>query len=262
VFWGQYQPAADLFLESIRLYEWILRSDTDAEKTEAEKGLAMAKQELVAMYVARDELGRSRSEITSMLDEVASEQKRLFGEFHPETLYANALRAFWLSKGMSRHHGSLQELEKCVEKNEKHLPQESPFYEATLNYLAACHSYLGQYDEAIKVNEKAFLLLEKHQGLYHQNTILILSNLATLAERGTPDYTKARLYLERAVQGYERLYGPSNSDTLSTMSRLRRIYLRLGCSEEALEITKRYLRGWEILYGKEHPETASLMTIP
>ena len=252
VFWDDYKSAADLFKESIRVYERLL-----PESTAAEIGLLMAKQELVSMYIARNQTARPYPEVSSLVHEVAEKQTRLLGEFNHETLWSMVMKAAWMSYG--RNPAALQALLKCVENNEAHLPKNSPFYIQTFSFVASAYHRLGQYDKAVEMNQRLSVLNVEHFGLCHQNTVIGLWNLALMVINYSGDHKKACSYLEQCTEGYKGLYGVAHKDTLEAMLTLRTSYRKTGQKDKALDITKRYLLGWEKLHGKRHVDHDSML---
>lgn len=244
-FWCEYKSAADIFKESIRVYERLL-----PENSAAENGLVMAKQELVSIYIARDQEARPYPEVSSLVHEVAEKQTRLLGEFHSETLWSMVMKAAWMSYG--GNPAALPALLKCVENNEAHLPKNSSFYISTFSALAIEYDRLGQYDRAVEACQRGSELNIEHFGLYHEDTVLGLYSLAMAVIKCSGDHKKACSYLEQCIEGYEGLYGVAHKRTLEVMLVLATSYRKTGQKDKTLDIAKRYFLGWEKLHGKRH----------
>jgi tetratricopeptide (TPR) repeat protein len=62
---------------------------------------------------------------------------------------------------------------------------------------------------------------------------------------------------QRALQGYEKAWGPEHTSTLSTVNNLGILYKALGRLDEAEKMYQRALQGKEKAWGPEHTSTLS-----
>jgi hypothetical protein len=66
---------------------------------------------------------------------------------------------------------------------------------------------------------------------------------------------KARRHSERAMQGREKLFGPSHPDTLTSVDQLSVVLTRAGKLKDAKKLTERAMAGREKVLGELHPDT-------
>ena len=69
------------------------------------------------------------------------------------------------------------------------------------------------------------------------------------------DRQKAEKMYQRALQGYEKAWGPEHTSTLSTVHNLGILYTDLGRLDEAEKMYQRALQGKEKAWGPEHTST-------
>jgi tetratricopeptide (TPR) repeat protein len=63
---------------------------------------------------------------------------------------------------------------------------------------------------------------------------------------------EAEKMYQRALQGYEKAWGPEHTSTLDTVSNLGDLYEDLGWLDEAEKMYQRALQGYEKAWGLEH----------
>src|ERR1700741_2582461 len=60
---------------------------------------------------------------------------------------------------------------------------------------------------------------------------------------------------QRALQGYEKAWGPEHTSTLDTVNNLGNLYANQGKMDEAERMYQRALQGYEKAWGPEHTST-------
>jgi tetratricopeptide (TPR) repeat protein len=65
-------------------------------------------------------------------------------------------------------------------------------------------------------------------------------------------FNEAEKMYQRALQGYEKAWGPEHTSTLNTVNNLGSLYADLGRLDEAEKMYQRALQGYEKLFGYEH----------
>jgi tetratricopeptide (TPR) repeat protein len=66
---------------------------------------------------------------------------------------------------------------------------------------------------------------------------------------------EAEKMYERALKGYEKVFGPEHTSTLITVNNLGSLYTTLGKLDEAEKMYERALKGYEKAFGPEHTST-------
>ena len=83
---------------------------------------------------------------------------------------------------------------------------------------------------------------------------LIFHNLGNMfSVHGRLD--EAEKMYQRALQGYEKAWGPEHTSTLDTVNNLGLLYADLGRLDEAEKMYQRALQGYEKAWGPEHTST-------
>jgi tetratricopeptide (TPR) repeat protein len=72
---------------------------------------------------------------------------------------------------------------------------------------------------------------------------------------GNEDRQQAEKMYQRALQGYEKAWGPEHTSALTTVNNLGALYADLGRLDEAEKMYQRALQGKEKACGLEHPST-------
>jgi tetratricopeptide (TPR) repeat protein len=67
---------------------------------------------------------------------------------------------------------------------------------------------------------------------------------------------------QRALQGYEKAWGPEHTSALDTVNNLGALYASLGRLNEAEKMYQRALSGFEKRYGYKHERCRRLRRIP
>jgi tetratricopeptide (TPR) repeat protein len=252
LFWGEYRLAADLLRKSIGWYEKLLSEDP-----EVEVDMLLVKQHLSLIYICRDKLDRTPEQIEVLINETALRQKVLLGELDPNTLWSLSLKASWLF-----HQGYLSEsiilFERCMENNQKVLKPGDPINMANIHNLAFAYEGVGENNKALELYEQSLALYQKYRGLNHQDTLIVLGNIADW-RTSLGNLKGACECRQLVVQGYEATFGLANSNTLEAITRLRRVYLTMKQFGKALQVTEKFLEGWKILNGEESPESHDML---
>ena len=96
---------------------------------------------------------------------------------------------------------------------------------------------------------------EKLLGPLHANTLKSYATLGFVLYKEMK-FDAARCQYEKAVDGYEQVFGLANRDTLNCMNSLAEILTKLGMAreKEAADVYRKCLRGKEKLYG-DHEST-------
>jgi tetratricopeptide (TPR) repeat protein len=68
---------------------------------------------------------------------------------------------------------------------------------------------------------------------------------------------ESKMY-QRALQGYEKAWGPEHTSTLNTVNNLGSLYKKLDGLNEAEKMYQRALRGYEKHLGYEHKQCCSI----
>jgi tetratricopeptide (TPR) repeat protein len=69
------------------------------------------------------------------------------------------------------------------------------------------------------------------------------------------DRQRAVQMYQRALQGFEKAWGPEHTSTLDTVNNLGNLYVSLGRLDEAEKMYQRALQGFEKAWGPEHTPT-------
>ena len=86
----------------------------------------------------------------------------------------------------------------------------------------------------------------------------MVNNLGLLlAEQG--DYVGAKALYERALRGYEKLFGLEHASTLDTVSNFGLLLAEQGDYVGAKALYERALRGYEKIFGLEHASTLNTL---
>jgi tetratricopeptide (TPR) repeat protein len=72
---------------------------------------------------------------------------------------------------------------------------------------------------------------------------------------------EAEKMYQRALQGFEKAWGPEHTSTLSTVNNLGALYADLGRLDEAEKMYRRALQGYENRSGFEHERCRTLRRV-
>lgn len=182
-----------------------------------------------------------------------------YGAYHEETL-------------ISRHNfattiQTLGDCKKALTLLEQNLEAYSSFDENvdediidTLSCMGLCTHDLANYEEAIKLFEKALSLAEKILGTeLNDRTPTILNNLANAYCR-LDRLDKAAEYYERAITDKERSFGRTHPSTLGTVMNYAEVVGKRGDYQGEVKLLERALTGFEDMLGEDHDQTLVTMT--
>jgi tetratricopeptide (TPR) repeat protein len=110
-----------------------------------------------------------------------------------------------------------------------------------LGHANRCQEYLGG---GLAGQDDDVVMLRAIHGLGH-----------LFADQGKLD--EAEEMYQRALQGFEKAWGPEHTSTLDTVNNLGALYKNLGRLDEAEKMYQRALQGKEKAWGPEHTSTLS-----
>ncbi|MBS0659040.1 MAG: CHAT domain-containing protein [Verrucomicrobia bacterium] len=126
---------------------------------------------------------------------------------------------------------------------------ESPRTARVLSALAETLSH-SRSDEAARLAARALAIQEKQRGPQHRDVAEALRDAATVELRrpgGARDPEKVEQQLRRALEIYEREFGPASRHTVGALDKLAISAHRAGRRGEAREYARRALRGKEAM---------------
>ncbi|HLL80589.1 MAG TPA: FxSxx-COOH system tetratricopeptide repeat protein, partial [Ktedonobacteraceae bacterium] len=134
----------------------------------------------------------------------------------------------------------------------------------TLNTLASCYLFQGDFAQAEPLFTRVLTDCEALHGAYHADVANALNNLALLfIHRGL--YIQAEVCLERAMSIWNRLEEEQQAkqgrqeqhpDLARTLNNLALLYHHQGKLREAEQYYLRGLAIWETVHGPSHPDLA------
>lgn len=131
----------------------------------------------------------------------------------------------------------------------------------TLNTLASCYLFQGDFAQAEPLFTRVLTSCEALHGPYHADVANALNNLALLfIHRGL--YIQAEVCLERAMSIWNRLEEEKQEkqeqhpDLARTFNNLALLYHHQGRMREAEHYYLRGLAIWEAIHGPSHPDLA------
>ena len=129
---------------------------------------------------------------------------------------------------------------------------------AALGQLADSHHYLGDYEQADRINAR---VLEQSRALYghdHPRVADVLVNLgASQADRGR--YAEAEAFYREAIGVLTKFYGADHFRAASAMTMLGRVLVYQKAFEEGVPMLTRALAVQERVHGPSHPRVASAL---
>lgn len=119
---------------------------------------------------------------------------------------------------------------------------------------ARAHEDLGQFGEALALNEEAFEFWRARAGDAAPETLAALNFLgATYLRLGR--LSEAEAAFEEALTGLQRIYGNRHRETLAVMNNLGVVLEKQGLYDRAEPVLRRALQISETLLGTGHPIT-------
>ncbi|KAJ7636538.1 P-loop containing nucleoside triphosphate hydrolase protein [Roridomyces roridus] len=184
-------------------------------------------------------------------------QRELFGNDHPNTLFAmaNLASTYW-------HLGRYQEAEgldlSVLQGRQKLFGDDHPETLFAMANLATTYWHLGQYQEAEGLNLSVLQGCQKLLGDDHPYTLFAMANLAT-TYRQLGRYQESEGLDLSVLQGRQKLFGDDHPYTLFAMANLATTYRQLGRYQEAEGLNLSVLQGRQKLLGDDHPDTLVAM---
>ncbi len=122
-----------------------------------------------------------------------------------------------------------------------------------LNHFALVLKDLADYEEAIRLLDKALAIAEKTHGVQHQDVAEILNNLGLVHWKSSRD-EKAMEYYDRAVSIQRSVAGEENQLYGEIIDNIGVMLQRLGRFEEAIDKHKTSLEIREKCLSQDHPD--------
>jgi tetratricopeptide (TPR) repeat protein len=184
-------------------------------------------------------------------------QIKLNGLEHEETLSVLKGQA-WATGNLGRHKQASQLFKKFLKLSRRVLGQEHPETFSGMTGLARANLYQRKPGLAIKLLNIALLGQQKseHRGPNHPETVECMSLLAA-AYYQHGEVEKASDIYKEASELQSEILGIDNPDTLLNLSGLAWTHIRLGRSQDAVDILERrgVLAKQTRILGLDHPET-------
>ncbi|MCS7045948.1 MAG: tetratricopeptide repeat protein [Gemmataceae bacterium] len=127
-----------------------------------------------------------------------------------------------------------------------------------MNNLATSYADAGRIQDALRLREETFRLMQAKLGPDHPDTLRSMNNLA-LSYTSAGHIPKAVQLHEETLQLRQAKFGPDHPDTLRSMHNLAHCYAAAGRHHEALTLREELLRLRRAKIGSDHPETLSSM---
>ncbi|KAI3319877.1 hypothetical protein HD806DRAFT_525190 [Xylariaceae sp. AK1471] len=201
-YWDNPHASATHAELSIKLYKKLIPADPPRD-LEAEMLLAM--QRLMSVHINR--LGR------------VTDRSLMAGELDLE----------------GRQDEALDQYRQCLENIEMALDpgmRKNSINMATVHNLACFYEKIGDQKNALKLYDHSVKLYLKHRGPNHQDTHIVLDNIARVMGRSGRIEEELE-YLKVVARGSEATYGLANWATIVALYRLRSWYQQRGPSSEA-----------------------------
>jgi len=128
-------------------------------------------------------------------------------------------------------------------------------FASVLNWLGVFEQYLGHYDRAARLMEKALEIERKNFGEEYPNVSVYQSNLALVYE-ALGDYERARDLLEAALDSDMKNFGKDHPNMAASQSNLAIVYRNLGDYERARDLLEAALASDMKNFGEDHPTVA------
>jgi len=125
-----------------------------------------------------------------------------------------------------------------------------------LDRIGTFEQYLGHYDRAISLMEKALELDLTNFGPDHSNVAVRQSNLA-IVYRNLGQYERARDLLESALASNLKIFGPDHQSVANSQSNLANVYRNLGQYEQGRDLLEVALASDLKNFGPDDPSVAA-----
>ena len=123
-----------------------------------------------------------------------------------------------------------------------------------LRHAQACSRWvsMGEITENIRSHEKDEVDFNRNK---EKKTVLDAIHLLGLLYQNQGKMAEAEKMYQRALEGYEKAWGPKHTSTLITVNNLGNLYANQGKIIEAEKMYQRALKGYEKAWGPEHTST-------
>jgi len=128
----------------------------------------------------------------------------------------------------------------------------------SMHNLAITYRDLGQYDQALALQEPTLQLRRANLGEDHPATLDSMNELA-ITYGALGQYNKALALKERILKLWHAKRGEDHPETLRSMANLANTYADIGQYDKALPLEEHILKLWRSKLGEDHPDTLSLM---
>ncbi len=236
-YWGEFTKSGDMAMLSVGLYKRLMPANPP-RNLEAE--MLLAKQNLIMAIVSWGGLTDRE-----LLEEALSRQRQLLAPGDAHLLWTESLKAEE-SALEGRIDEALDQYKQCLGRIAEALDPGHPVNMATIYNLALLYDRIGNQTEAEKLYEQSVKLYLRHRGPNHQDTHIVLRNVAAVRGRsGNPDGELECLKI--VVEGSEATYGLANQNTIEVLRLLEGWYQRHGRESEAKFLSQKILEGERIL---------------
>jgi hypothetical protein len=239
-YWGEYYTSDKYAKLSIDLYKRLMPENPPQD---LEEEMLLAKQNLVGVNLLRRQ--RTTRELRALLEETLARQGQLLALGNAHLLWSESLMARQLDLG-GRKDEALEQYKRCVANNAKWLDPKHPVNMATISNLAFFHNQNGHQVEAKELYDQSLGLYLEHRGQNHQDTHIVLRNIADVRRRsGDPEGELE--CLKMVAKGSEESCGLSNRDTMYDLHELEIWYQMHSRKSEAQDLRQKILEAERIL---------------
>ena len=161
----------------------------------------------------------------------------------PNTIETTTLLASALWQGPQQdHEGAEKLLRRSLAFQKNNVDEEHPYIANCLYELSHLMLRTMRFDEAKPLITQCLQIRTKIFGPDHRDTLHALDLLAGLeATSGNP--RTAETYLLQVIDGYTRIYGPSDALTYRAEGNLGKVYYRLGNYEKSEPLVRAWYEG-------------------
>lgn len=205
-----------------------------------------------ALSISLRRIASGRPEGLQMAEETHEMARRRHGEVHPDTMAAAMNRI-----NSMRTNGVIAPALELADATARAYPavygDDHPYYYGCLGNLALMRRVVGEKDEALRMNQRAFEGLIRRVGPDHDYTLQVAVNLASdLALLG--DLTAACKRGQDTRERLVRLCGANDPLTLGCSANLALDLREAGATAEADELDQDTKRRYAATLGSAHPD--------
>ncbi len=204
-------------------------------------------------------LGDSAAQSIQVAELLLTDEERVMGTDHPETLAArNELAQAYLGAG--RTAKAIILFKQTLADRERVLGTDHPETLRMRSILGAAYRKVGRPDKAITLLELTVADRKRVLGADDRETLASRNNLG-VAYRVGGRTAEAITLLELTVADRERVLGTDHPDTLATRKHLALAYQDAGRTDEAITLLEQTLAADERVMGTNDPETLRMRSI-